>query len=307
MFLVKKHLDKKSTLTRRDMIVDAKVIGIRISELRKSRNMTQQQLADELFVTNKTVSKWETGRGLPDIEILPVLASVLGVNVEDIIFNAECPDKKNFHTGAGKAKTRKISIKRIAIIIAAALLLAFGIYNIVWFNYISIAFTPFVENGSWTIEALRTQGMIDSQDSENRTWVVYLHRDDDERYEIQVIRPSYLRFGGAIKVMTIVEPVPGEIFSELKVTYTGKTDRIHPVYTLSLHEWSTGFRPALNSTVDRYGQPLDRDFNISVEYYEKWLSLYERNYSEIMEMITYFNDFFGKDDFGVDLVSTLNR
>jgi len=279
------------------MVMDAKVTGIRIRELRISRNLTQQQLADKLFVTNKAVSKWETGGGLPDIEMLPNLASVLGVVVEDIIYDCDLSDMKNSHTGAGKAKARKTKIKRIAVIIAAVLLLAFGIYNIIWFNYISNTFTPLIENRNWTIERLREHRMIDHSDSEIITGIVYLHRDNDERYDIQLIKPSYLRFGGAVKIMTIIEPVSGEIFSEFMVTYTGKISRIQPVYTLNLHEWGTELRPALISNVNRYGQPLDRDFNISAEHYEKWLSLYEKNYNETMEMITYFNDFFGEGVF----------
>ena len=47
--------------------------------------MTQQQLADTLGVTNKAVSKWETGQGMPDISILESLSQVLGVSIDEII------------------------------------------------------------------------------------------------------------------------------------------------------------------------------------------------------------------------------
>jgi len=60
-------------------------IGKKIADLRKASGMTQQQLADKLSVTNKAISKWETGRGLPDTAILPTLASVLGVSIDDIM------------------------------------------------------------------------------------------------------------------------------------------------------------------------------------------------------------------------------
>ena len=68
--------------------MDAHVVGNKIAELRKSLNLTQQQLAEALLVTNKAVSKWETGNGLPDILMLPSLAAVLGVSVDEIISNA---------------------------------------------------------------------------------------------------------------------------------------------------------------------------------------------------------------------------
>ena len=47
--------------------------------------MTQQQLAERLSVTNKAISKWETGGGLPDIALLPALASALGISVDELI------------------------------------------------------------------------------------------------------------------------------------------------------------------------------------------------------------------------------
>jgi len=65
--------------------MDAHVVGNKIAELRKALHLTQQQLAESLSVTNKAVSKWETGSGLPDIAIVPSLAAALGVSVDEII------------------------------------------------------------------------------------------------------------------------------------------------------------------------------------------------------------------------------
>ena len=60
-------------------------IAEKIIVYRKAKNLTQTQLADLLFVSDKTVSKWETGRGYPEISILPKLASVLGTTVDDLL------------------------------------------------------------------------------------------------------------------------------------------------------------------------------------------------------------------------------
>ncbi len=68
--------------------MDNKRIGKFISKLRKSKELTQNELADMLNLSNKTVSKWETGEGLPDVSVLPGLAEVLGVSVDEIL-NAE--------------------------------------------------------------------------------------------------------------------------------------------------------------------------------------------------------------------------
>lgn len=57
------------------------VTGAMIRRLRENRRMTQQQLADKIGVSDKTVSKWETGRGYPDISLIEPLSDALGVSV----------------------------------------------------------------------------------------------------------------------------------------------------------------------------------------------------------------------------------
>ena len=65
--------------------MDAKTTGKFISILRKEKNMTQTALAEELNISNRTVSKWENGDGFPDITILPQLASILSVSVDELL------------------------------------------------------------------------------------------------------------------------------------------------------------------------------------------------------------------------------
>lgn len=59
--------------------------GKLIQELRKQKGLTQQQLADMLNLSNKTISKWESGSGSPDISNLPPLADALGVTVDELL------------------------------------------------------------------------------------------------------------------------------------------------------------------------------------------------------------------------------
>lgn len=59
--------------------------GKLIAELRKSKGLTQQQLAEQLNLSNKTISKWENGSGSPDVSNLPVLADVLEVTVDELL------------------------------------------------------------------------------------------------------------------------------------------------------------------------------------------------------------------------------
>ena len=65
--------------------MDTVKTGRFISELRKEKNMTQQQMAEKLFVSDKAVSRWETGRGFPEIGILENIADLLDVSVSEII------------------------------------------------------------------------------------------------------------------------------------------------------------------------------------------------------------------------------
>lgn len=60
-------------------------IGKFIALLRKEKNMTQQQLAEKIGVSYKAVSKWETGRGMPDISILPVICATLEISLNELL------------------------------------------------------------------------------------------------------------------------------------------------------------------------------------------------------------------------------
>ena len=65
--------------------MDTMKTGSYLAALRKDAGMTQQEVADRLGVSNKTVSKWESGGGFPDIAILPALAELYGVTADDLL------------------------------------------------------------------------------------------------------------------------------------------------------------------------------------------------------------------------------
>ena len=64
------------------------VFAERFASLRKSRGLTQRAIADKLGITDRAVSKWETGRGTPKFSDTPVLASIFGVTT-DYLFGCE--------------------------------------------------------------------------------------------------------------------------------------------------------------------------------------------------------------------------
>lgn len=65
--------------------------------LRKQKNLTQQEVADRLGVTDKAVSKWENGGSYPDITLLPALARIFGQTVDSLLSSDEEPDREEMN------------------------------------------------------------------------------------------------------------------------------------------------------------------------------------------------------------------
>lgn len=68
-------------------------IGKFISLRRKDLNLTQQQLADLLHISNKTISKWETGKGMPEIGLLLPLCNELKISVNELLSGENLDNK----------------------------------------------------------------------------------------------------------------------------------------------------------------------------------------------------------------------
>lgn len=81
--------------------MNAKEFGVFIALCRNDQNMTQLQLANILHVSDKAVSRWERGRGFPEITILPALAEALGISMTELL---EC-EKSNGLSGIDKDNT----------------------------------------------------------------------------------------------------------------------------------------------------------------------------------------------------------
>ena len=65
------------------------ITGAVIKKLREKYNLTQAELAEKLSISDKTVSKWETGRGYPDISLLEAIAGVFGISIAELISGNE--------------------------------------------------------------------------------------------------------------------------------------------------------------------------------------------------------------------------
>lgn len=71
--------------------MDAKAVGQRIARARREKGWTQRQLAEHLHISDRTVSKWERGAGLPDVALLVPLADALGLTVTELLDGAREP------------------------------------------------------------------------------------------------------------------------------------------------------------------------------------------------------------------------
>ena len=69
--------------------MDAIKIGERIAKIRKERNMSQIQLAERLYVTEKAVSKWECGNGIPDLDNIGKLADIFDISIDELLLGEE--------------------------------------------------------------------------------------------------------------------------------------------------------------------------------------------------------------------------
>lgn len=87
--------------------MDNKRTGQFIAQRKRSLDLTQKQLAEKLNVTDKAVSKWETGKGSPDISLLSVIADALNVTVVELL-NGEYSEKSNV-----QEQTEKIVIEAL--------------------------------------------------------------------------------------------------------------------------------------------------------------------------------------------------
>lgn len=113
--------------------IDKKLFGSFIAQKRKEKSMTQQDLADKVYVSAQAVSKWERGKSLPDITLLMPLANILDVSLVSLLEGKEEVDPKaedllekmvgiNEDVKVNKGKINKKRLGILLIILAAVCL-----------------------------------------------------------------------------------------------------------------------------------------------------------------------------------------
>ncbi|MGN0505693.1 MAG: helix-turn-helix domain-containing protein [Lachnospiraceae bacterium] len=111
-------------------------IGKFIAQKRKEKNLTQEQLAEKLGVSNKTVSKWECGKCMPDYSIVKLLCQELGITVSELMDGEIKADSSirvfdeeqllNMLERIQQLEKQKISIIGILLVVMGIALLAFS-------------------------------------------------------------------------------------------------------------------------------------------------------------------------------------
>ena len=96
-------------------------ISKNIKRLRTSKGMSQDALAEKLFISRQAVSSWENDRTQPDVDMISKLAEVFGVTVEELLYG----EKRNTEIDNESIKTNKILITVFSIL--GSLLLGVGI------------------------------------------------------------------------------------------------------------------------------------------------------------------------------------
>lgn len=76
--------------------MDQEKIGKFMSVMRKQQGLTQEQLGERLRVSNKTVSRWETGKYMPDIDKLQELSGILGISINELLAGEKIEDASSF-------------------------------------------------------------------------------------------------------------------------------------------------------------------------------------------------------------------
>ncbi len=126
--------------------MDQVQIGAFLKSLRKEKGLTQERLAECLRVSNRTISRWETGSNLPDISMLAELAAFYEVSIPEIIAGerkSETMNQETKETAAAMAEYGRNEVKRGKRNAVGVLAAAFGIFTMI------SAFVVFPSDSSW--------------------------------------------------------------------------------------------------------------------------------------------------------------
>lgn len=139
-------------ISRKEVIdLDQIKIGRFITDIRKEHKLTQKQLAEKLNISDKTISKWETGKGLPEVSLMMPLCEILGINVNELLSGERLSDEtyreKAEENVMNLVREKEESKKKIIVSVIVAIL---GVSVLL----VCVLLTAYIEQMSFLIKAL---------------------------------------------------------------------------------------------------------------------------------------------------------
>ncbi|MBR5201696.1 MAG: helix-turn-helix transcriptional regulator [Clostridia bacterium] len=162
-----------------------KKMGEFISTLRKELNLSQKDLAQQLNITDKAVSKWETGRSAPDVSMLIPLADVLGISVTEILKGERiCNDESRIALNEIIVLTLKKSKLKVMIAISLLLVVFIGlICSYPAYHYFStISENDFEKVRAQAVSFFENEEIDCIAITQNSDKIAYLFADDENSY-----------------------------------------------------------------------------------------------------------------------------
>ena len=90
--------------------MDQKHIGTFLRELRLEHSRTQQQLADQIGVSNRSVSRWETRSTMPDLSMLVLLSEIYGISVDEILDNTTMGKVADYNAQINERRNHRMTV-----------------------------------------------------------------------------------------------------------------------------------------------------------------------------------------------------
>ena len=109
--------------------------GLFVTELRKKKNLTQKDLAEKLYVSDKTVSKWERGLSMPNVVLLIPIADILDVTVTELLRGEKIDTQKNIDTKEVEELVVALSIWLLGILFISIEKLDISIFVMFFYIY----------------------------------------------------------------------------------------------------------------------------------------------------------------------------
>lgn len=133
-------------------------VGKFIAECRKNKNMTQAELAEKLNITDRAISKWETGKGMPDSSIMLELCNELDISVNELL-SGEMIEMNNYNENLEKNLLEMIKQKELADRRLLTMEIVIGVLATTILLILTVI-TSFIEMADWTRILLITVGII---------------------------------------------------------------------------------------------------------------------------------------------------